>query len=105
MVTLTDDGFIFLHDCRPSSHLAILGYTGNYCTRLRAKYTQVRKIIHVLLEIHYKTKKVYWYTVHQNKSIIIIKYKHGLVITCIGVHFDNPRWMQPNQKDNHSIAQ
>ena len=34
VVTLTDDGLIFLHDCQPSSHLSVVGYIGNYYTRL-----------------------------------------------------------------------
>ena len=29
MATMTDDGLIFFHDCRPSSQLAVLGYSGN----------------------------------------------------------------------------
>lgn len=51
MVTMTDDGLIFLHDCRPSSHLAVLGYTGNCYTRIQTreeKYIHVHIIMHVL---------------------------------------------------------
>ena len=66
MATVTDDGLVFFHDCRPSSHLSILGYTGTSHVIMKFRYTC--KIVYANKLICYKHYTDYKSGVHDTET-------------------------------------